>query len=287
MDGVSGLLQPPIEPGKTMAYEFTLRQHGTFMYHPHSDEMTQMALGMMGFFVVHPKHPEGPKADRDFAIFLAEWAIDPGTFRPRPSVMLDFNTFTFNGKVYPGITPMVVKQGQRVRIRLGNLSMDNHPIHLHGHAFQVTATDGGTIPENARWPETTVDVPPGTTRVIEFVADNPGDWPFHCHKSHHTMNAMSHDVPNLVGVDQDQDNVARKIRKLVPGYMDMGGAGMSDMADMGMKGPKNTLPMMAGTGPYGPVGMGGMFTLVKVRENLASYDDPGWYKMPEGTQARE
>src|SRR5262245_12348438 len=58
MDGVAGLNQPHIEPGETYEYEFTLRQHGTQMYHPHSDEMVQMAMGMMGFFVIHPKGSE-------------------------------------------------------------------------------------------------------------------------------------------------------------------------------------------------------------------------------------
>ena len=78
MDGVAGLNQPHIEPGETYAYEFTLRQHGTLMYHPHSDEMVQMALGMMGFFVIHPKAPEAPRVDRDFAIMLHEWFVAPG-----------------------------------------------------------------------------------------------------------------------------------------------------------------------------------------------------------------
>ena len=282
MDGVSGLTQKHIEPDETYSYEFTLRQHGTYMYHPHSDEMVQMALGMMGFFIIHPKG--GPTADRDFAIFLMEWAVDPGTFTPRPSVMTDFNNFTFNSRVYPGTDPLIVKLGQRVRIRIANLSMDNHPIHIHGHRYWVTETDGGQIPKSAWWPETSVDVPPGATRTMEFVADNPGDWAFHCHKTHHAMNAMSHDIPNLIGVDQDA--VTKKIKKLVPGYMDMGSEGMGDMADMRMKGPKNTLPMMTGNGPFGSIEMGGMFTVIKIRENLASYDDPGWYKHPEGTMAK-
>ncbi len=177
-----------------------------------------------------------------------------------------------------------MKLGQRVRIRIANLSMDNHPIHIHGHRYWVTETDGGQIPKSAWWPETSVDVPPGATRTMEFVADNPGDWAFHCHKTHHAMNAMSHDIPNLIGVDQDA--VTKKIKKLVPGYMDMGSEGMGDMADMRMKGPKNTLPMMTGNGPFGSIEMGGMFTVIKIRENLASYDDPGWYKHPEGTMAK-
>ena len=286
MDGVGGLNQPHIKPGETYAYEFTLQQHGTFMNHPHADEMVQMAVGMMGMFVVHPRKSDEPSIDRDFAIMLHEWAIHPGTYRPDPAVMLDFNMFTFNSRVFPGIAPLIVRTGDRVRIRLGNLSMDEHPIHIHGHNFWVTATDGGKIPESARWPETTVLVPVGATRDIEFVADNPGDWAFHCHKSHHTMNAMGHDLPNLLGVNQE--GVEDKIRELLPGYMAMGEKGMAEHAEHAeyMPGPKNTLSMMMGKGPFGNIEMGGMFTVIKIRDELKSYDeDPGWYRHPPGTIA--
>jgi FtsP/CotA-like multicopper oxidase with cupredoxin domain len=251
------------------------------MYHPHSDEMVQMALGMMGFFIVHPRG--APRVDRDFAIMLHEWAIAPGTSRPNPAVMTDFNTFTFNSRAWPGTAPLVVKKGDRVRIRLANLSMDSHPIHLHGHHFEVTGTDAGTIPPSARFKEVTTNVPVGATRDIEFAADNPGDWAFHCHKSHHTMNAMSHELPNVIGV-RPTDADAR-LGALVPGTMAMGRTGMGDMMDMGR--PRNTLPMMAGTGPFGAIEMGGMFTVLKVREGITSYEDPGWYKQPPGTVARK
>ena len=283
MDGVAGLNQPHILPGETYAYEFTLRQHGTLMYHPHSDEMTQMALGMMGMFIIHPKTPETPRIDRDFAIMLMEWAIPPGTFRPNPAVMLDFNIFTFNSRVWPGTSPLVARVGDRVRMRFGNLSMDSHPIHLHGYSFEETGTDGGTIALSARRPETTVSVPVGTTRAVEFVANEPGDWSLHCHKSHHTMNAMGHEVPNMIGVKQG--DAEAKVRSVLPGYMAMGEKGMGGMMDMSR--PRNTLPMMTGEGPFGPIEMGGMFTVLKVREGLTSYDDPGWYKYPDGTMARK
>ena len=281
MDGVAGLTQPHIEPGETYVYEFTLRQHGTLMYHPHSDEMVQMALGMMGFFVVHPRAPEA--VDRDFAIMLHEWFVAPGTSRPNPAVMTDFNLFTFNSRVYPGTAPLIVKKGDRVRVRLGNLSMDSHPIHLHGYQFQVTGTDGGRVPPGARWSETTVNVPVGATRDIELTADVAGDWIFHCHKSHHTMNAMNHELPLMIGVDQR--SAESKVQAVLPGFMAMGSTGMGGMMAMG--GPKNTLPMMSGAGPFGPIEMGGMFTVLKVREGLTSYDDPGWYKHPTGTVARK
>jgi manganese oxidase len=282
MDGVAGLTQPHIAPGETYVYEFTLRQSGTLMYHPHSDEMVQMALGMMGFFIVHPRVRE--RIDRDFAIMLMEWFVAPGTSRPNPMVMTDFNTFTFNSRAWPGTAPLVCKKGDRVRIRLANLSMDSHPIHIHGHQFWVSGTDAGRIPASARWPEVTVNVPVGATRDVDFVASEPGDWAFHCHKSHHTMNAMSHDVPNMIGVKQTA--VEGRVRQLLPGYMAMGDSGMGGMHEMGR--PKNTLPMMTGQGPFGAIEMGGMFTVVKVREHLASYDvDPGWYAQPPGSRARK
>jgi manganese oxidase len=285
MDGVSGLNQPKIEPGETFAYEFTLKQTGTLMYHPHFDEMVQIALGMHGFFIVHPRDAGVRRVDRDFAIFLNEWAIKPGTATPDPTVMLDFNTFTMNSRVFPGTEPMLVRTGDRVRIRLANLTMDSHPIHIHGHAFYVTGTDAGPIPESAWWPENTVNLPVGTTRDIEFTADNPGDWAFHCHKSHHVMNQMGHGLPNLLGIDPS--STRERLGQLVPGTMVMGANGMGEMAEHqgAMPVPRNSISMLGGQGPYGVIDMGGMFTLVKVRDDMDYARDPGWYEQPRGTSA--
>jgi FtsP/CotA-like multicopper oxidase with cupredoxin domain len=287
MDGVGGLNQPQIPVGKTFVYEFTLTKSGTFMYHPHADEMVQMAMGMMGFLVVHPRSPEFMRVDRDFVFLINAYDIKPGAWTPSVNTMLDFNLWSWNSRVFPGIDHLVVRKGDRVRIRMGNLTMTNHPIHLHGYEFEVAGTDGGWVPKAARWPEVTVDMAIGQMRAIEFTANAPGDWAFHCHKSHHTMNAMGHDVPTMIGVDHR--GVAAKIRNLVPEYMVMGERGMADMGEMEMPLPENTLPMMTGTGPFGPIEMGGMFTVVKVREGLArnDYKDPGWYKHPAGTVAYE
>lgn len=294
MDGVAGLSQKPIAPGETFAYEFTLRQHGTEMYHSHGDEMVQMGLGTMGFFIIHPKKPLR-RIDRDYGIFLNEMFVEPGTARPNPNVMTDFNIFTFNGRAFPGTAPLVARPGERVRIRIGNVGQDCHPIHIHGHHFKVVATDGGDIPESAQWPETTVEVCPGQTRDIELIA-NAGDWAMHCHKRHHPMNPMAHDIPNMIGVSQKGLEV--KVSSLVPNYMPMGETGMNEMMEMGMPGPENTLPMMGGEGPFGMVGMGGMFTVLKVHPGMpefrteAEYNrsvrgpgDMGWYKNPPGTVA--
>jgi len=289
MDGVTGLNQPGIPPGKTYVYEFTARRPGTFMYHPHADEMVQMAMGMMGFWVTHPrdKHPLIDEVDRDFCFLLNAYDIDPGSYTPKIMTMLDFNIWSWNSRVFPGIDPLVVRLRDKVRIRIGNLTMTNHPIHLHGHEFLVTGTDGGPTPRAARQYEVTQDIAVGQMRQIEFLADEEGDWAFHCHKSHHTMNAMGHDVPTMIGVRQD--DLAAKINDLVPGYMAMGERGMDEMSTMRMPLPENTLPMMVGEGPFGAVGMGGMFSVVKVRRNqkTGDYRDPGWYKHPPGTVAYE
>jgi hypothetical protein len=201
--------------------------------------------------------------------------------------MLDFDMWTLNSRVFPGIDPMPARLGDRVRVRIGNLSMTSHPIHLHGYHFRQTATDGGWIPESAQWPMTTVNVPVGATVAIEWVADRPGDWAFHCHKTHHAMNAMSHDIPNMIGVAQGGE-LQKRIGQVLPDYMAMGSGGMAEMGEMAMALPPNTLPMMTGKGPFGRMEMGGMFTVVKVREDLApgDYRDPGWYAHPPGTVMR-
>jgi len=288
MDGVSGLSQPAIKPGETFAYEFTLVQHGSYLYHPHADEMVQLAVGMMGHFIIHPKNGEPNRIDRDYCLTLHNWALRPGTYRPDPSVMSDFDLWTFNSKVFPAIDSMVARSGERVRIRIGNLSMWNHPIHLHGVQFWVTGSDGGRWSEE-QWRKESVEiVGVGQTRDLEFIAV-PGDWAFHCHMSHHTMNAMGHDVPNPLGVDQS--GIDQEIRQFLPGFMAMGEKGMAEHQEhtqMGhMQGPANTLPMMMGKGPYGNLEMGGMFTLLKVRDNLPAgdYRDPGWYQPPPGSMA--
>lgn len=285
MDGVGGLSQRTIQPGETFIHEWTFRQYGTFTYHAHHDEMTQMAMGLMGMIVVHPRRPAEPVPDRDFALLLSTWKLRPGTRRPDPNEPTDFNILTLNARAFPGTAPLVAQTGQRVRIRIGNLSaMHHHPIHLHGYAFEEIMTDGGLIPKSARRPETTTLVPVGATRTIEFVADNPGDWAMHCHMTHHVMNQMGHGIPNMVGVDPA--GFGPQMASLVPAYMPMGEAGMGDMgAHIGaghMAVPDNSIPMVGARGPHDYMTMGGMFTLLKVRNTLTSYADPGWYDDPVG-----
>jgi FtsP/CotA-like multicopper oxidase with cupredoxin domain len=283
MDGVSGLTQRAIAPGKTFKYEFPLTKPGTFMYHPHFDEMTQIALGMVGMIVVHPRRPrQVARVVRDYSLMAHEWKIEIGARRPDPLAMSDFNVLTFNSKSFPATEPLVAEVGDLVRIRLGNLGpMDHHPIHIHGHAFEVVETDGGPVPRSARWPETAILVPVGSVRVVEFVAGPAGDWPLHCHMTHHVMNQMGHHAPNLIGADVG--DLDRKVGKTVPGYMTMGHTGMGDMHRMTL--PDNSISMVGADGPFGTIEMGGMFTLIKVRDRLTGDSDPGWYAHPRGTVA--
>jgi len=288
MDGVAGLTQPYIKVGETAKYEWTVRQYGSFMFHSHHDEMTQMGMGLIGMFVVHPRNPSPDyRVDRDFSLMVSEWSVKAGTMRPNTLEMNDFNVLTINGKVFPSTASLVCKTGDKVRIRLGNLgAMDHHPMHIHGHHFRVTATDGEDIPLSAQWPETTVLVAVGQTRNVELITDAPGDWAFHCHMTHHVMNQMGHEFPNMVGIKPG--DLEEKIRPLLPAYMTMGHTGM-DMGKMAevMPYPPNTISMKGATGPFGDyISMGGLFTIVKVRDRLKSYDeDPGWYQHPPGTVA--
>ena len=289
MDGVAGLNQPAVKPGKTFVYEFEAKRPGTFMYHPHADEMTQMAMGMMGFWVTHPKtkHPWISEVDRDYCILLSAFDIVPGSATPQIMTMLDFNLWAWNSRIFPGIAPLVARKNDRVRVRVGNLTMTNHPIHVHGIEFEVTGTDGGPTRPESRWSEVSTDIAVGQMRQIEFIADEEGDWAIHCHKSHHSMNAMGHDIPTLIGVDHT--GITKRIQRLVPDYMVMGERGMADMTEMSMPLPDNTVPMMTGDGPYGSVEMGGMFSMLKVRQDLApgDYGDPGWFEHQDGQQAYE
>ncbi|MCL6446256.1 MAG: copper oxidase [Alicyclobacillus sp.] len=224
VDGVPEIgAGPVIRPGETYVYEFVVRQAGTFMYHAHTMDAKQEMMGLAGMIVSLPRVLS---THREYVILLQEWAVqtdsgmdmagmqmgghtlsmtqatgdasmsehttygEPGTKGRRFDInpmSMDFNYFTLNGKAYPDTASLRVRRGERVRIRMGNISMDSHPMHLHGHEFQVVAADGSDL--MFPWSKNTINVAPGETWDIEFDANNPGVWAFHCHKPHHTTNA--------------------------------------------------------------------------------------------------
>jgi outer membrane protein TolC len=186
-DGVPFISQEPVPPGGKYTYEFTVHQEGTFFYHAHS--AMQEMMGLIGMFVSHPKKEFLPRVDHDFGLVLQEWAVLPNNTVPNTAAM-EFNWLTFNGVSAPAITPMIVRLGSRVRLRIVNLGMDHHPIHLHGNQVAITGTEGGRAPESTWYPTNTVLVGVAQAKVIEFQAKYPGAWMVHCHLPHHMMNNM-------------------------------------------------------------------------------------------------
>lgn len=190
MDGVPGLTQKPIAPGETFRYEFDLHQAGSFFYHSHIP--MQEAMGMVGWLIIHPRKAFNPVCDRDFGLIFQNFMIRPNQ-TVADSRAMDWNWHTINGRSGPYTTPLVVKHGERVRVRLLDFSpMQHHPIHLHGHTFWVTGTEGGRIPESAWVPRNNTMVGVAQVHEFEFIANNPGDWIFHCHMVHHMMNHMTY-----------------------------------------------------------------------------------------------
>lgn len=191
MDGVPGISQAPVQPGESFTYEFTLEQHGTYFYHSHVMQAKQVGLGLMGFFIIHPKNPEPWMiVDRDYAYFLHTWMIHPGSPNPDTMEMSEFNYFTFNGATGSHIVPMTAKKGEKVRIRVTNLSMLTHPVHIHGHSARLTEYGAGFLPPSQQILLNTTNVSSAEVRVLEFEAKRLGKWLFHCHFVHHTMDDM-------------------------------------------------------------------------------------------------
>lgn len=227
-DGAATLTQNPIKPGKSKVFEFDIHEEGTFFYHSHV--AMQEAFGQVGWFIVHPKKVFDPPVDRDFGLLFQNFHIPP-THTISDSWSMDWNWHTINGKSGPYTTPLVCKHGERVRVRLLNFApMQHHPIHLHGHTFWVTGHEGARIPKSAWVPRNNELVGVAQASSFEFIANNPGDWIFHCHMIHHMMNHMVKQVgPRMrddASVDQylanlssrPQVDASRSDKFATPGY---------------------------------------------------------------------
>lgn len=191
-DGSDVLTQNPIEPGKSFVYEFDVHEEGTFFYHSHVP--MQEAFGMVGWIIVHPRNVWNPPVDRDFGLIFQNFFID-STQTIADSWRMDWNWHTINGRSGPFTTPLVVQHGERVRIRIMNFSpMQHHPVHIHGHTFWITGHEGARCPHSAWVPRNTELIGIAQATDFEFIANNPGDWMFHCHMVHHMMNHMVRQV---------------------------------------------------------------------------------------------
>lgn len=181
-----------VEPKKTETYEFQLNQYGTHMYHSGHNIAKQHALGLGGFFIIHPnKNPV--VVQHDITMFLSMWDIQPHSQILKSMTMMP-NFFTINGKSGPSVMAIDVKANEKVRVRFANLSMMEHPIHLHGHQFKVVARGAARWPDGAIGQQDTVGVKTGQPIEIEFAATKfPGTWLFHCHLPHHVTVNMEID----------------------------------------------------------------------------------------------
>ena len=262
MDGVPGVVQDPIPPGGTFTYEFTLHQHGTFFYHSHMP--MQEMMGLIGLFIMHPHEAYEPAVDQDFGMILQEWSLLATNSVP-DSMSMEFNWLTINGRAGPHTTPLIVRLGDRVRIRMVNLGMDHHPMHLHGNTFHVTATEAGRVPEAAWAPQNTVLVGVAQARDIEFDARYPGDWMLHCHLPHHMMNQMvpmvgpspAHQAHGGAEMPMPMEGMQHRPSDgpLVPGYPQDMFMAMDEMV---------AKPETHGLRPTWSAGVMGMMTLVRV-----------------------
>jgi hypothetical protein len=229
MDGVPGIGQKAVMPGESFLYEFLLHQNGTFFYHSHM--AMQEMVGLLGGFIIHPKAPYAPRVDKDYLFALQEYAVLPNNTVPN-SMSMEFNWLTFNGKAGPASTPLIIRQGERVRIRIVNLGMDHHPIHLHGFTFWETGREGARQPE-AIWPRgNTTLVGVAQARDIEFVADRPGDWMLHCHLPHHMMNQMTSNVGPLTRLGQGMGSMTDMARANGPSTQKEADKAMANMPGM-------------------------------------------------------
>lgn len=176
MDGVGLLTQPPIMPGETMVYEFTIpNTPGTFMYHAHMNDMEQVSMGLSGAFIVEPRDGGDGKYTQDRVMLLNNIQ----------------GHYLINGKEFPNIEPWLVKKGDLMRVRIINISpIEIHPMHFHGHFTKEIARDGTDLAGagEARV-ENTVLVAPGQTTDVEIKLNAPGKgaWIWHCHVLSHVM----------------------------------------------------------------------------------------------------
>jgi manganese oxidase len=275
-DGVPWISQKPVPPGGTYTYEFTVHQEGTFFYHAHS--AMQEMIGQIGMFIAHPEKSYEPRVDHDFGIVLQEWAVLPSNSVPNTASM-EFNWLTFNGCSAPATTPLIVRLGRRVRLRFVNLGMDHHPIHLHGHQFVITGTEGGRAPESTWYPTNTVLVGVAQAKVVEFEAKYPGAWMIHCHLPHHMMNSMTdllrdrpiqtadttdaralsqmETVARSIGVEHVHHSPIAENANSVPGFP------QDAFMEMGMDAAV-AKPETHGLPPNWSAGMMGMMTMVRV-----------------------
>jgi len=201
-DGVPTTTGITVMPGEKHTYEIPANVPGTHLYHCHYQTHRHIDMGMYGIFRVDPEGYE--QADQELFMTVKDWdsrlnrqmAGEDVSYSPRdrhPDV------FTINGRAAPRTlhpedgSPVLVSQGDTVRVHFANNGYMNHPIHTHNHRFRVVEKDGSRIPEVAQYEEDILNMAPAERKTIEFEADaDPGIYLMHCHKVSHAMNGNSY-----------------------------------------------------------------------------------------------
>lgn len=179
-DGVTYVTQDPIKTGETYTYNLVATNPGTQMYHSHHNSTEQVTNGLYGPLIVDPKDPATKSKyheDVDYSMMLSDGTLG----------------FTINGKEFPATEPIVLKQGQKLRIRYANAGQQIHTMHLHGLTQLVVEKDGYPLPEPYK--ADTILIGPGERYDVIVEANNPGTWALHCHvlghaESDHGMHGM-------------------------------------------------------------------------------------------------
>ncbi|HYY09077.1 MAG TPA: multicopper oxidase domain-containing protein [Actinomycetota bacterium] len=171
MDGVPYVTQPPIMPGESFTYEFTVQDPpGMYVYHSHFNSTEQVGSGLYGAFIVEPRDGRwrsvyGVEPAEEYDLFLGDGPLG----------------FVLNGKSFPATSPLVAARDDWVLIHLANDGELLHPMHLHGFHFLVVGEDGFPLSPSNRYHADTLVVAPGSRFDILVKADQPGAWAFHCH----------------------------------------------------------------------------------------------------------
>lgn len=215
MDGVPGITQDPIDPEQEFTYEFVAKPAGVRFYHAHSNEAVQMTNAMHGAFVIEPAWDAQNRPDRHYILFLTEWTVNTASSESMSG--MDSNYFTINGKAFPVTEKLAVKKGEKIRLTLIHMGTSYHPMHLHGHQFRIVAKDGNEVPRSLQETRNVIPMLPGESYDIEFIANNPGVWAFHCHEPHHVMNNKV-EPGGLIAlvVYEGYESIAAKAQQLIP-----------------------------------------------------------------------
>jgi FtsP/CotA-like multicopper oxidase with cupredoxin domain len=197
-DGVPTTTGQQVAPGEEHTYEIEANQPGTHLYHCHYQTQNHLDMGMYGILRVDPEGYE--PADKEVFRTIKDW--DSRLSASMAGGDVDFShrdrnpdVFTVDGRCAPYTfhpeqgSPLIVQEGDSVRIHYVNAGYESHAMHTHNHGFTVVEKDGGVIPEAARHREDVIPIAPAERKTIEFTADaDPGVYALHCHKVNHAMN---------------------------------------------------------------------------------------------------